>query len=65
MTFKIQVTWQVTWRVLILTFIFTFPSKALLHHIDDTTGLRGKDVIVTMNVCDLEGVFPLTDMYVT
>ena len=42
MTFEIEVTWQVTWQVLILTSIFIFPSKALLHHIDNATGWSGK-----------------------
>ena len=30
------------WEILILTSTFTFSSKALLHHIDNTTGLSGK-----------------------
>ena len=56
---------QVTWRILILTSTFTFLSKALSHHIDDATGLRGKDVVATINVCDSKGIFPLTDTYAT
>ena len=53
------------WRVLILTSTFTILSKALLYHINDATGLSRKDVVATMNVYDLEGVFPLTDTYTT
>ena len=53
------------WQVLILTSKFTFSSKVLLHHIDDTTGLREKVVVATLNICDLEAVFPLTDIYAT
>ena len=30
------------WQVLILTSTFTFPSKALLHHINDANGLSRK-----------------------
>ena len=63
--FKIEVMWQVTWRVLILTSTFTFPNKALLYHTDDTTGLSGKTLSLRKNVCDSEGVFPLTNTYAT
>ena len=65
MTFKIEVMWQITWQVLILTFTFTFPSKALLYHINNTTGLSGKTLSPSKDIYDLEGVFPRTDIYAT
>ena len=56
----------VIWQVLILTSIlftlFTFLSKALLHYIDDTNGLSRK---MLYNICNLEGIFPLINMYAT
>ena len=61
--FRIKVIWQVTWQVLILTSTFTFPSKTLLHHINDATGLNKKTLLPPKNVYDLEDIFPLTDMY--
>ena len=36
-----------------------------LHHLDGATGLSGKTSYVALNVCDSEGVFPLTDTYTT
>ena len=48
-----------------LTSTFTFPSKTLFHHIDNTTGLSGKTLSPRKKVYDLEGVFPLTDTYAT
>ena len=53
------------WRVLILTFTFTFLSKALLHYIDNATDLSRKMLSPLKNVCNSEAVFPLTDTYVT
>ena len=53
------------WQVLILTSTFTFPSKALLHHIDDATGLSEKTLLPPKNVYDSEGVFSLTNTYAT
>ena len=46
-------------------YIYLFPSKALLQHIDDATSLSGKTSLPPKNVCDLEDVFPLTDTYAT
>ena len=63
--FKIKGIWQIKWRVLILTSIFTFPSKTLLHHIDNATGLSKKTLSPPKNVCELEGVFLLIDTYAT
>ena len=62
-TFRMEVTWQVTWWVLIWTSTFTFPSKALLYHIDNVTNLSKKMLLPRKNVCDSEDVFPLTDIY--
>ena len=45
--------------------IYLFPSKALLHHIDNATNLSGKTSLPPKNVCDSEGVFPLIDTYAT
>ena len=45
--------------------IYFFPSKALLHHIDNATGLSGKTLLPLKNICDLEGVLSLTDTYAT
>ena len=36
-----------------------------LHHLDGAIGLSGKTSYIALNVCDLEGVFPLTDTYTT
>ena len=35
------------------------------YHLDGATGLIEKTSYVALNICDLEGVFPLTDMYAT
>ena len=35
------------------------------YHLDGATGLNGKTLYVALNVCDSEGVFPLTDTYAT
>ena len=40
-------------------------SKALLYHIINTTGLNKKTLSPPKDVYDLEGIFPLTDMYAT
>ena len=36
-----------------------------LYHLDGATGLSGKTSYITLNVCDSEDVFPLTDTYTT
>ena len=59
----IEITWQVTWFVLILTSTFTFLSKALFHHIDDTTNLSEKMLSPLKIICDSKALFPLTNMY--
>ena len=35
------------------------------YHLDGATGLNGKTSYVALNLCDLEGVFLLTDTYAT
>ena len=45
--------------------IYFFLSKTLLYHIDDTTGLSENTSSPLKNLCDSEGVFPLTDTYAT
>ena len=42
-----------------------FLNKALLYCIDNATDLSGKMLLLSKDVCDSEGVFPLTNTYAT
>ena len=48
-----------------IDFYLIYFLSYYLHHLDGATGLSGKTLYITLNVCDLEGLFPLTDTYAT
>lgn len=51
---------------MILTFILPiFLSKTLFYHIYNITYLHGKILYIIKNVCDLEDIFLLIDIYIT
>ena len=66
--FRIEIMWHTIGNVTsfdIDFYLIYLLSKALLYYINNAISISRKTLLLPKDVCDLEGVFLLTDTYAT